>query len=140
MTDRKEAEARERRQLVTRRVVRHVLREMGSHGGETARMRRSLGRSIAEETPAATLDEYLDALDAAGIRSVHVESAKGDRFVFMGENLLEVTPGFAVPTCHITLGYVEGALAKLHQKPVLGSDIACQSRGHAQCRFVVNLR
>lgn len=113
---------------------------MGSHGGETARMRRSLGRSIAEETPAATLDEYLDALDAAGIRSVHVESAKGDRFVFMGENLLEVTPGFAVPTCHITLGYVEGALAKLHQKPVLGSDIACQSRGHAQCRFVVNLR
>lgn len=140
VSDRLRLEADERRQLVTRRLVRHILREIGSHVGNSAQTRRELGRTMATETEAHTLEEYLEALDAAGVGKLTVGAAEKDRYVFVGDRLLEVTPGYKEPTCHIALGYAESVVSALHGRQALGAEIACQSKGHPLCRFVISLR
>lgn len=140
LTERKQREAEARRQFVARSIVRLILRHVTVRTVDSAPARRELGRTMASETDAVLLDDYLGAFEVAGIGSLRVVEEGGGRFTFVGEWLIEVTPGARVATCNLTLGYLEGVLNKLHQRMVLGTEIACRSQGRDECRFVVSLR
>lgn len=125
-------------QAVTRKVVRRLLRDL-AEGASTLHRRRDLGRSIANEQPHESVDGYLETFRGMGIGELRLERQEGVRFVFQGTGLLEVTPG-SHPTCHIPLGYLEGALGTLCAGSALGSEIQCQSQGHDACVFVLKAR
>jgi PAS domain S-box-containing protein len=140
ITQRKLAEEESRRQLVARKLVRRILRDLVDRGDATTATRRSLGRALAEETDAKSVGALLDAFGAMNSGALRLQKAAEGRYDFTGEALLEVTPGYGAPTCHIALGYLEGLVAQLEGGASLGAETQCQSQGHAACRFVVKAR
>lgn len=137
--ERKRFERTLQQQAVTRKVVRKLLREL-TEGNDWGLRRREIGRSMAGEAEHAELEAHLQDFSAMGLGELMLVKQDGARYEFHGFGLLEMTPGSASPTCHIPLGYLERALQQVTRRPTLGSEIACQSRGDAQCRFVVHAR
>lgn len=134
------AQTESRRQLVARKLVRRLLRDLAEGGVTSASARRALGRGLADETKAADLAGYLDALRELGIGELRVEERSEGRYAFSGIDLLERAGETAGPTCHIALGYLESLVTALEGAPALGSEVRCQSQGHARCSFVVHAR
>src|SRR5581483_4260217 len=137
---RKAAEDLTRKDQVSRRVVRHILRDISDRPSTSTAIRRDLGRSLAGETSEETIKGCLDFFGSLGIGALEVESGEGDRYSIRGRDLLEMTPGAGVPTCHIALGFLEGCVARLHGGNALGAELSCQSTGQEACRFVVHAR
>lgn len=139
VTERAAVEDEKQRGLVARKLVRKLLRELAA-GNATISLRRDLGRSLAADADAADIHAALDAFYALGIGKLSTARAAGGKYVFEGEDLLEVTPGYAGHTCFIALGYLETTVGRAEGAVALGSETACQSQGHARCVFDVRLR
>lgn len=139
ITERKRADEERARSSVTRRVVRRILQHL-VRGPQTNLQRREIGHAIAGENPRADLHAYLDDFRTMGIGELQLVSDEGGLCVVEGRSLLEVTPGFPQPTCHIPLGYLEKAIGTLAGAPALGTETHCQSRGNEACRFVVRVK
>lgn len=137
---RKTAEDLARKEQVSRRVVRHILRDISDRPSMSTAIRRDLGRSLAKEVTATDLAGCLAFFGSLGAGTLTLERAEGDHYTVHGSDLLEMTPGVGVPTCHIALGFLEGCVARLHGRAALGAEVGCQSTGHSRCRFVVHAR
>ena len=142
ITERKRARERDRKlrevaaeQAVTRDLVRRML--SGSARGASMRI---LGRSLAQDVPGRDLDDYVKAFAAMGFGSVRLEAASDGRYLIHGHDLLERREENAQPTCDMALGFLEGAISRLENADVLGTETRCQSQGHASCVFVVRTR
>jgi PAS domain S-box-containing protein len=142
ITERKRAEEEARSQLVSRTLVRLLLRDVAEASTNVTRT-RELGKRLvtrANEEGPRELGAYLDAFRTLGGGDVRLVEQAGARYTFTGADLLEVVAESAQPTCHLALGYLEGVVGAATGRPALGAEVACRSQGHAACRFVVQSR
>ncbi|HWH09343.1 MAG TPA: V4R domain-containing protein [Candidatus Thermoplasmatota archaeon] len=130
----------EREGYVTKDLVRSLLRSMQRAGPESAMRMRELGKGFARRAncPGATV--YLELFSTMGLGDLTLDDETPRRLVFSGDDLIERTPGSPHSTCHLPLGFLEGAVEGLTQRRVLGTETRCQSMGAARCVFVVSVR
>jgi PAS domain S-box-containing protein len=140
LTDRQRAEEATQDQTVARRIVRRALHAQGSVEPRVLAQRRELGRSIAREANAPTLEKGLATFAAMGLGDLWFVGQEGNRWTFAGHDLLDLDPGARMPSCALALGYVEGLLMHLTGSETMGAELACESQGHAECRFVALVR
>lgn len=100
----------------------------------------SVGRSLARELALTDMREFAAAFRATGLGNLNFESKDGNKYHFVADDLLEKRVGASQPTCHLALGFLEGAVGAVHGGSALGTELRCQSKGHAQCVFVVQPR
>jgi PAS domain S-box-containing protein len=139
VTDTKRAESAMRAQMMTRGLARRLLQDLSRRANVPEQTVRELGRGLAREHkgPDASPQAYVAAFSDMGFGDLHYEGVVGERFGFSATDLLEHTPDSALPTCFLTLGYLEGVVSAITGRPALGSEMRCQSLGHEACRFVV---
>lgn len=128
-----------RRQSVTKDLVRRLMMALGAHHAQFHLRMRELGREMAPTAQNAPLDEHLAAFSSMGLGTLRLVSVERDRYTFVGDHLLEVTPGASQSTCQLPLGFLEGTVGMLHAG-ALGTETRCRSLGHATCTFVVQAR
>lgn len=139
VTARKLAEAALGEQAVAKGVAQRLLRALGTGSVQAAEKRR-LGQAIARDAGLASAAGFLDAFVHMGLGELTLAGVERDRYTFRGRALVEHTQPSMVPACHVTLGYLEGAVEQLTGRPTLGSEVRCQAQGHAQCTFLVQAR
>lgn len=134
---RKSAEEAMRQQTLTRALVRKMLRDLSHQARLDDSVMRSLGRHLAQGVRGTTLAEYTQAFATMGLGSLSFLARENGRFVFEGDDLLERGHLTAQPTCHLALGFLEGAVGAIAGAPALGAELRCQSQGHKTCQLVV---
>ena len=136
LTERRRVEEAMREQTVARRIVRRALAADSSPDATVLAERRLLGRSIAIEAQAPTLEEGLRTFRAMGLGELWALGEERGRWTFAGHDMLDLSPGARMPACGLAVGYLEGLLSTLRGEEMRGAELACQSQGHASCRFV----
>lgn len=130
-----------REHAVARDLVRRLLQGVSRKGRVRPEVLRALGRELAKGMEGASMEEYAAAFELMGLGGLRLSMAAPPRYALEGRNLLEREHAASQPTCFLTLGFLEGAVAALHLGAVgLGTEVACQSQGYAACRFVVAAR
>ena len=130
-----------RQHALARGLARRLLHGVARKGGVRPEALRSLGRELAGRMDGASLEDYVGAFALMGLGALRLEAGEGGRYTVVGNDLLERERGALQPTCFLTLGFLEGAVSALHEGAGgLGSEVACESRGHGACRFVVSAR
>lgn len=139
VTDFRRAESALRSQVLTRSLARRLVVGLTSRGQVSDRAVRELGRLLADENPAqpSTVENYVRAFVDMGLGGLRLEQRDDKRFTFGGSDLLELRKGSTLPTCALTLGYLEGAVANATGRAARGNEMRCQSMGHDACSFVV---
>lgn len=141
LTARRAAEEAARQQTVTRDLVRRLLQDLSGQAHVQPGLMRDLGRRLAKGVPPGTLDDYARAFASMGLGTLVFagrETGRGtERFVFEGDDLLERATNASQPTCHLALGFVEGAVGAISGKAALGTELQCQSQGHKRCKLIV---
>lgn len=140
VTRREDAAAQRREQLVPKDLLRQVLVTLGGREEAAATRMRQLGRDMARRANCPGLTVFLATFAEMGLGDLRLESADGNKHVFHGVRLLEATASSSRPTCHLPLGFLEGAVSTLAGRDVLGTETACQSQGAPQCVFQVHVR
>ena len=132
------AETATRGRMLTRPFVRRLVLSIVSRMNAPRNVINEVGRGLAE-LDLRTMDEFTEAFRSMGLGNLRYERRDGDSYVFSADDLLERQARASQPTCHLALGFVEGAVASIHGAS-LGSELRCQSQGHARCEFVVQPR
>lgn len=140
VTAQKQAAEAMRSQTMTRPFVRRLVLNLVGGLNIPRETIASVGRSLARELALHDMQEYAAAFRATGLGNLHFDRAEGERFFFVADDLLEKRVGASQPTCHLALGFLEGAVGATHEGAALGTELRCQSKGHAQCVFVVQPR
>lgn len=141
VSDRKRADAELRVASVARPLVRKLIQDLVEAGGVAHQILQQVGRKFASDLSAKDVDALTRAFSEMGLGEVKVERAEEGRFTFTGTDLLERRPGSRVATCYFTLGYLSEAVSRVSKgEPTLGTEIDCQSRGSAQCKFIVQVK
>lgn len=138
ISDQKEAERALRSSSVTKSLARRMLHDLIGRARIPTGTVRDFGRSLSEGSADGKGPEALiEAFQEMGFGSLRLVSHAGARFEFAGMDLLERRAGSNLPTCVLTLGYLEGAVAAITGKRALGNEMSCQSMGHDECRFIL---
>lgn len=139
ITVHKRAEEALRSQTLTRPFVRRLVLSMVSAMNAPRSAIAEVGRKLAAEVESTDVDEFTASFRSMGLGNLRFERREGESYVFSADDLLERQNRSTQPTCHLALGFVEGAVARVHGAS-LGSELRCQSQGHARCEFVVQAR
>lgn len=139
ITEQKKAESAMRAQMMTRGLARRLLHDLIRRAHVSEHVVRDLGRGLAVEraTGERSAQAYAEAFADMGFGSLRYAGTQGNRHEFTATDLLEHRAESPLPTCFLTLGYLEGAMAAIIGRPALGNEMRCQSMGHEECRFVV---
>jgi predicted hydrocarbon binding protein/PAS domain-containing protein len=137
VTARREGEQALHEQGVTRPVVRRLILNLVGGFNASRFAIAEMGRSLAGEIEGDTIEAYTTAFRAMGLGRLTFEERESGGYRFRADDLLERQAGSLQPTCHLALGFVEGVVGKLHGGKALGSEVNCQSQGHARCVFIV---
>lgn len=130
-----------RESSIARPIARRIVQDLVEQGAVAHQVLTQVGRKIAGETDAKRLEDHLRAYREMGLGKLDVEKGDSGRYSFSGTDLLERRGESRVATCSFTLGYLSEAVAHVHGgEPTLGTEIECQSRGAAKCRFVVQVK
>ncbi|HEX2021421.1 MAG TPA: V4R domain-containing protein [Candidatus Thermoplasmatota archaeon] len=140
ITARRLAEEAARRQTLTRPFVRRIVLEIVGSAGATRHSIAEVGRRLSAEVRGRDVAEYAAAFREMGLGDLRIQKVEGDSYTFTADDLLERRAKSSQPTCHLALGYMEGAVASLHARGSLGTEVRCQSQGHERCTFVVKPR
>lgn len=126
---------------IERPLVRRIVQDLVEAGGVAHQMLQSVGRKLASEAPAESIEDFTRSYADMGLGDVRVEKREEGRVSFIGRELLEKRPGARIATCYFTLGFLSEAVSRVsHGEPTLGTEIECQSRGSHQCRFIVQVK
>lgn len=139
ITARKLVEAAAEERHVSESVVKRVLQAFGREWAGHSE-KRKLGRAIAADSGLNTLVGFVNGFATLGMGTIQLATAVSARYMFRGRDLVEQDLTSPSPTCAVTLGYLEGAVAAVTGEPTLGVEIACQSQGHPECLFIVQTR
>lgn len=142
VTEQKKAEGAMRAQMMTRGLARRLLHDLIQRAHVSDATVRAVGRGLAQDRPEGerTLESYAEAFSDMGFGTLRSEGKQGERYHFSAVDLLERRAGTSLPSCFLTLGYLEGAVTAVAGKRALGTEMRCQSTGHHECRFVVMLQ
>jgi len=103
---------------------------------------REVGAALATMAKAQGIDDIAATYRRMGLGSISVQAMPvAGGWEATGRDLLERRQDARQPTCDLTVGYLEAALALEggHER-VLGSEIACQSMGAPTCAFRLSVR
>lgn len=140
-TERKRAEEEVASSRVARPLVRRIVRGLADETAAGSAVLQRMGRSLAREADAEGVEAACRAYDRMGLGRLRLARAEAGRYEFEGEELFEQTPGARATTCHLALGFLCGAVSRLHADAgTLGAETRCASRGDPACRFVVSVR
>lgn len=122
-------------------LLRTLLSDLLAHGGLAPPALSKVGEKLAAGTGDG-LEDGLEAYRRMGFGRLRlVEKDASGRYVFSGQDLVERTARGRACTCHLALGFARGLVARERKAPSApGAEVACQSRGDAECRFVVQAR
>lgn len=137
VTERKREAEELRAARVARPLVRRIVRELVDRTGADRSTLHAVGESLAREAQAESLADFIRAFDEMGLGHLAQAGVGGGRHRFVAHDLLERREGARLTTCFLTVGYLTGAVSRTLKMPALGTEVACQSRGDAQCEFVV---
>lgn len=141
ITERVLAEEAARRGRVARKLAHIVLDELTRRAPLGDAARREIGRSIAQDVgPSATPDAFTSTFADMGLGELVMVQVEPGSWTVTGTGLLETLPGRRRPTCMLTLGFAEVAVALMEGRPALGAETRCASLGHPACTFVVRVR
>lgn len=140
-TDRKAGERALLSQRVAQPLVRRIVRGLMVETRADSLILMRLGGELAAGIEAREPEGFTRAYGEMGLGALTLTSHEGDRHEFDGKDLLERTQNARSTTCYLALGFLCGAVSRLHEgKPARGAEVECCSRGDARCRFVVTLR
>ena len=88
---------------------------------------------------APSLPEFLEAFTMMGLGTLTLTEESPNYWQFTGDKLVEVNKGSDCPTCNYARGYLCGAVAYQNSVKVAAVEMACQSMGDHQCKFVVQV-
>lgn len=126
---------------VARPLVRSIIEDIRKLGQLDVGSMGVVGRRLAADSGASTLEEYLDEFKEGGLGELTCVEAAPNRWRFQGSNMFEVERGSRKPTCHMALGYLCGTMSRLHgDVAAIGTELFCESRGDRVCEFRVALR
>lgn len=138
VTERKRAEEELRAARVSRPLVRRIVRELVDKTQADRGTLQSVGEGLAREAEAATLPEFVRAFSEMGFGQLEYVGEEAGRYRFAARDLIERRDGARLTTCFLTVGFLSGAVARAAGSfAVLGTEVACQSRGDPACLFVV---
>lgn len=140
ITERKLAERAMRAESLSRPLVTRIVNALVQQLEVPAVTVSEIGRAIARDVPQATARAYAETYSAMGLGTLRLDRSDGSTYWFEGNDLLERRPTSSQPTCHLALGFLEGAVGQLHGMRGLGTELKCQSLGHDKCVFVVKPR
>ena len=135
----KRAEEALRGQTLTRPFVRRLVLSIVARMSAPPSVIAEVGRGLAAELDLRAPEEFAAAFRSLGLGNLHFDGVDGDNYRFVADDLLERQSSARQPTCHLALGFVEGAVAAGRQAS-LGSEVRCQSQGHPRCTFIVRPR
>jgi predicted hydrocarbon binding protein/PAS domain-containing protein len=133
----KRAEEALRSQTLTRPFVRRLVLSIVARMSAPPQVIAEVGRGLAGELKLDSPEDFASAFRALGLGDLRFVRRDGDTFRFVADDLLERQQRSRMPTCHLALGFVEGGVAAFTGAGSLGSELRCQSQGHAHCEFVV---
>lgn len=140
ITVRKQMEDAVRSQSLARPFVRRLVLDLVGSVGANSQATAAVGRRLGQEVRGRTPEECAEAFRAMGLGDLRYVARADDTYTFEGDDLLTRRARSRLPTCHMALGYIEGAIAALGPGDALGTEVRCQSQGHASCVFVVQAR
>ena len=140
ISERKQAESALRAQTLSRPIVRRIVRALVDQLSVPSQVVSELGRSLARDVPQESVMAYVQAFNDMGLGRLELNRHDGQTYTFRARDVLEARPGATLPTCHLALGFLEGAVGALHDANGLGTEMRCQSLGHEFCVFVVKPR
>jgi CheY-like chemotaxis protein len=127
---------------VARPLVRDILQELLSQGGLTPPDLMETGRRLAAKVDLRDVRAVVDAFQRLGLATSLRWDSEGGRHIFTATGLLERKESARSTTCHLTLGFLTGAVSRAHglPTPAAGTETHCQSRGDEACVFVVRVK
>lgn len=126
---------------VARPLVRRLLADVLGRASMAPTELVNVGRALGEEAAPQADHEIPGIFASLGLGELRLVAAKEGRHEFEGRDTLECRPGAGIATCHLTLGFLAGALSSLHEgRAAPGAETECQSRGAACCRFVLQVK
>ena len=135
------AERAERRHSITRPLVRRIVLDLVHNAGASEQVIGSVGRRLAAEVESDDVARFAETFREMGLGDLRFDNVAGETYTFTADDLLERRrERTREPTCHLARGFLEGLVAKLHNQDALGSELRCQSQGHASCVFAVKPR
>ena len=141
VTERKRAEEELRVARVARPLVRRIVRELVDRTRADRATLQAVGEGLAREADASTLEEFVGAFSEMGFGQLDYAGEEGGRYRFTARDLIERREGARLTTCFLTVGFLSGAVARaVPSSTVLGTEVACQSRGDPECQFVVQAK
>lgn len=126
-----------RSQAMAKPVVRRIIAALARDAGADWRVVAGVGRAMALDSGTTRMEDHLRTFKEMGLGTLRAIDSSPDAHRFEGDDLLERTPERTLPTCHLALGYLEGALASAMGEPTLGAELRCQSQGAPTCLFEV---
>lgn len=137
--ERLERELRDAR--VARPLVRRLLTDLLARAPLNPEEMVSVGRALGEDAAVGTVDDLATRFASLGMGALSIRPSGQGRFEIEARDTLERRDDSHAATCHLTLGFLGGALSRLHEgRPVPGAETECQSRGAPCCRFVFQVR
>lgn len=141
VTERKRAAEELRAARVARPLVRRIVRELVDKTQADRNTLQTVGEGLAREADARTLPEFVLAFTEMGLGQLEFVGEDAGRYRFTARDLIERREGARLTTCFLTSGFLSGAVARaVGSSNVLGTEVACQSRGDAECQFVVQAK
>jgi predicted hydrocarbon binding protein len=64
-----------------------------------------------------------------------------ERWIFTGQNLIEISQYSQKPTCNYTLGFLCGTVStQVNSLEIVGVETECQSMGDEECKLIIQKR
>ena len=140
VTEQRHAEGTRRTQTLTRALARRLLVDLIARAHVPPGTVRELGRSLARAETGEALagvQAHVEVFADLGLGNLRFERQDGNRYAFAATDLIERRADSPLPTCFMTLGYLEGVVATITGRRALGNEMRCQSMGHKECSFMV---
>lgn len=138
VTEARLADRAVRAQTLTRGLARRIVLELMQRSHVSPGAVRELGKALSNEpTGDSSLESAVANFVAMGLGQIKIKSVEGQRFAFAASDLLERRASATMPTCDMTLGYLEGAVSRATGATGKGNEMRCQSMGHEECVFVI---
>lgn len=127
---------------LVKRIVRALVEEMRADASVLMRVGQGLARGAdVGQVADDDVETLCHAYEGMGLGSLALDDQRGAQYTFTGHDLFERSPGAGSTTCYLALGFLTGVVSRAHPRAkARGTEVACESRGAPECRFVVQVK
>jgi|GEM_PF-4824859 len=139
ISQRQQAQEQLKLTRISRFLLGEMLRDLQEIGNLSEATMFRAGQELSTRAQSPSLGEFLEAFTLMGLGTLTLTEETPTRWQFAGDRLVEVKQGSDCPTCNYARGYLCGAVAHQKSVKVAAVEMACQSMGDEQCKFVVQV-